>query len=156
MRLMVIAVGTRMPDWCDKAFAEFAQRMPREAPLSLAEIRTEPRAPGKPTATLLEAEAARIEQALPGRSRLVLLDERGADIDTRGLAQRLAQWLAGGEDVALVIGGPDGVAPRIKARARETLRLSSLTLPHALARVVLAEALYRAASLLRNHPYHRP
>jgi 23S rRNA (pseudouridine1915-N3)-methyltransferase len=104
---------------------------------------------------LLEAEAARIEQALPERSRLVLLDEHGADLDTLGLAGRLGQWLAGGEDVALVIGGPDGVAPRIKARARETLRLSSLTLPHALARVVLAEALYRAASLLRNHPYHR-
>lgn len=151
---MVIAVGTRMPRWADEGFTEFAARMPREMALSLTEVRTEPRA-GKSLPAVLEAEAARIEQALPGRSRVVLLDEHGEDLDTRSLAQRLKQWLAGGEDVALIVGGPDGVAQRIQARARETLRLSSLTLPHALARVVLAEALYRAASLLRNHPYHR-
>jgi len=85
----------------------------------------------------------------------VALDERGADLTTRALAERLRRWMAGGQDVALVIGGPDGLAPEIKAAAAETLRLSSLTLPHALVRVVLAEALYRAASLLKNHPYHR-
>ncbi len=152
---MVIAVGTRMPRWADEGFAEFAARMPREAALSLTEVRTEPRSAGKPVPALLESEAARIEQVLPERCRMVLLDEHGEDLDTRSLAQRLEQWLAGGDDVALVVGGPDGVAPRIKARARETLRLSSLTLPHALARVVLAEALYRAVSLLKNHPYHR-
>lgn len=155
MRLMVIAVGTRMPPWADQGYAEFAARMPREAALSLTEIRAEPRSCGKPLAALLEAEAARIEHALPERCRVVLLDERGEDVGTRALAQRLEQWLAGGEDVACVIGGADGVAQRIKTRARETLRLSSLTLPHALARVVLAEALYRAVSLLKNHPYHR-
>ena len=99
--------------------------------------------------------AGALREALPPRCRLVALDERGADLTTRALAERLRRWMAGGQDVALVIGGPDGLAPEIKAAAAETLRLSSLTLPHALVRVVLAEALYRAASLLKNHPYHR-
>jgi 23S rRNA (pseudouridine1915-N3)-methyltransferase len=155
MRLRVAAVGTRMPGWADAAFAEFARRMPRELPLELKEIRAEPRDGGKPVEALLAAEAARIRSALPPRCRLVALDERGEDLTTRALAERLRRWLEGGEDVALVIGGPDGLAPEIKSAAAETLRLSSLTLPHALARVVLAEALYRAASLLKNHPYHR-
>lgn len=155
MKLLVIAVGTRMPGWADEAFAEFARRMPRELPLELREIKAEPRSGGKPVEALLAAEAGRIGAALPARCRLVALDERGADVSTRELAARLRQWMEAGEDVALVIGGPDGLAPDLKAAAVETLRLSSLTLPHALARVVLAEALYRAASLLKNHPYHR-
>jgi 23S rRNA (pseudouridine1915-N3)-methyltransferase len=110
---------------------------------------------GKPVEALLAAEAGRIGAALPPRGRLVALDERGADLTTRQLAERLRRWMEAGDDVALVIGGPDGLAPELKDRAAETLRLSSLTLPHALARVLLAEALYRAASLLKNHPYHR-
>ncbi len=155
MRLAVVAVGTRMPSWADAAFAEFARRMPRELPLELKEVRAEPRSGGKPVDALLAAEAGRIRAALPGRGRLVALDERGADLTTRQLAGRLRQWMDAGDDVALLIGGPDGLAPELKAAAAETLRLSSLTLPHALARVVLAEALYRATSLLKNHPYHR-
>ena len=155
MRLTVVAVGTRMPGWADAAFAEFAKRMPRELPLELKEVKAEPRGGGKPAEALMAAEAARIRAALPARCRLAALDEHGADLTTQGLAARLRQWMEGGEDVALVIGGPDGLAPEIKSAAQETLRLSSLTLPHALARVVLAEALYRAASLLKNHPYHR-
>jgi 23S rRNA (pseudouridine1915-N3)-methyltransferase len=155
MRLAVIAVGMRMPGWADAAFAEFAKRMPRELPLELKEIKAEPRGAGKAVDAMLAAEAGRIRAALPARGRLVALDERGADLTTRQLAERLRQWMESGEDVALVIGGPDGLAPEIKAAATETLRLSSLTLPHALARVVLAEALYRASSLLKNHPYHR-
>lgn len=155
MKLAVVAVGTRMPGWADAAFADFEKRMPREAPLFLTEIRPEPRSTGKPVAALLAAEASRIRDALPPRRRLVILDEKGSDITTLGLAERMRAWLAGGEDVALVIGGPDGLAPEIKADADESLRLSSLTLPHALARVLLAEALYRALSILKNHPYHR-
>jgi 23S rRNA (pseudouridine1915-N3)-methyltransferase len=155
MKLSVVAVGTRMPGWADEGFAEFARRMPRELPLELKEIRAEPRSGGKPVDALVAAEAGRIRSALPPRCRLVALDERGADLTTRELAARLRQWMASGEDVALVIGGPDGLAAEIKDAAAESLRLSSLTLPHALARVVLAEALYRAASLLKNHPYHR-
>lgn len=155
MKLLAVAVGTRLPAWADAAFAEFARRMPRELPLELKEIRAEPRSGGKPVEALLAAEAGRIRAALPARCRLVALDERGADLATPQLAARLRQWMETGDDVALVIGGPDGLAPDLKSAAAETLRLSSLTLPHALARVVLAEALYRAASLLKNHPYHR-
>lgn len=155
MRLLVCAVGTRMPGWVDAGFTDYARRMPRELPLTLQEIRTEPRSGGKPVAALLEAERQRIEQALPEHCRMVALDERGEDLTTRALAERLARWMEAGEDVALLIGGPDGLAPALKARARETLRLSSLTLPHALVRVLLAEQIYRAWSVLRNHPYHR-
>lgn len=155
MKLLAVAVGTRMPAWADAAFDEFARRMPRELPLELKEIKAEPRSGGKPVEALLAAEAGRIRAALPARCRLVALDERGADLATPQLAARLRQWMETGDDVALVIGGPDGLAPDLKSAAAETLRLSSLTLPHALARVVLAEALYRAASLLKNHPYHR-
>lgn len=155
MKLLAVAVGTRMPAWADAAFDEFARRMPRELPLELKEIKAEPRSGGKPVEALLAAEAGRIRAALPARCRLVALDERGADLATPQLAARLRQWMETGDDVALVIGGPDGLAPDLKSAAAETLRLSSLTLPHALARVVLAEALYRAASVLKNHPYHR-
>ncbi len=150
-----MAVGTRMPPWVDQAFEDYARRLPREAPVQLVEIRPEPRSTGRTVAALLAAERSRIEQALPRARRLVALDERGEDVSTRGLADRMRAWLAGGEDVALVIGGPDGLDAAFKAVADERLRLSSLTLPHALVRVVLAEALYRAMSLLKNHPYHR-
>lgn len=155
MRLLVVAVGTRMPAWVTQGYGEFAKRMPREMPLELIEVKVEPRNSGKPLAALLAAEAVRLRAAVPARTRLVLLDERGADLSTKGLAARLDAWAAGGEDVALLIGGPDGVDADLKRQAQETLRLSSLTLPHAMVRVLLAEALYRAASLARGHPYHR-
>ncbi len=155
MKLLLVAIGTRLPGWAEAAFEEFSARMPRELPLELRQIKAEPRTGGKPVEALMAAEAVRIRAALPVRCRLVVLDERGADLTTRALADHLEQWMADGEDIALVIGGPDGLAPDLKAQADETLRLSSLTLPHALARVLLAEALYRATSLLKNHPYHR-
>ena len=144
-----------MPAWVEAGFVDFARRMPRELPLQLLEIKAEPRSTGKPVEAMLAAEAARIEAALPSRCRRVILDERGHDITTRELARRLEAWQAGGDDVAFIIGGPDGLDPAIKASAAESLRLSSLTLPHALVRPLLAEALYRAWSLLKNHPYHR-
>jgi len=155
MKLIVAAVGTRMPAWVNEAYAEFAKRMPRELTMQLQEIKAEPRSGGKSVEAMLAAEALRIKAALPTRCRLVALDERGADVTTQQLAARLKQWMEGGDDVALVVGGPDGLAPEIKTAAAELMRLSSLTLPHALVRVLLAEALYRAASLLKNHPYHR-
>jgi 23S rRNA (pseudouridine1915-N3)-methyltransferase len=129
--------------------------MPRELPLDLIEIRPEPRTTGKTVAALCEAEAARIAAALPAQCRRVVLDERGEDVNTRALAQRLERWRGDGRDVALIVGGPDGLAPALREGADECLRLSSLTLPHALVRVVIAEALYRAVSVLANHPYHR-
>ena len=144
-----------MPAWVEAGFVDFARRMPRELPLQLLEIKAEPRSTGKPVEAMLAAEAARIEAALPSRCRRVILDERGHDTTTRELARRLEAWQAGGDDVAFIIGGPDGLDPAIKASAAESLRLSSLTLPHALVRPLLAEALYRAWSLLKNHPYHR-
>ncbi|WP_131112252.1 23S rRNA (pseudouridine(1915)-N(3))-methyltransferase RlmH [Sulfuricystis thermophila] len=155
MKLVVIAVGTRLPDWMNAGFAAYAKRMPRELPLELIEIKPEPRSTGKTVAAMMAAEAKRIEAALPARCRRVVLDERGAALDTHALAKRLAEWMSMGDDVALLIGGPDGLDPALKTSAHETLRLSSLTLPHGLARVVLAEALYRAASLNAGHPYHR-
>ena len=144
-----------MPEWVDAGFAEYAKRMPREMPLILTEVKPEPRAGGKPVDALMAAEAQRLRAALPQRCRKVMLDERGADLTTRALCDRLTRWMEGGDDIAFLVGGPDGLAPDLKAEADETLRLSSLTLPHGLARVLLAESLYRAASLARGHPYHR-
>lgn len=154
MKLWVCAVGTRMPAWVEAGFDDYARRMPREMPLSLTEIRSEPRG-GKPVDALLAAEESRIRAALPQRARIVVLDEHGMEVTTHELAAKLERWRTEGDDVAFMIGGPDGLAPGLKRDADESLRLSSLTLPHALARVVLAEALYRAWSLARNHPYHR-
>lgn len=155
MKLLIVAVGTRMPKWVEAGFDEFARRMPRELPMQLVELKAEPRTTGKTVEAMMAAEAARIEAALPPRCRRVILDERGADLTTMALANRLEFWQADGQDVALIIGGPDGLAPALKTGADETLRLTSLTLPHALVRPLLAEALYRAWSVLKNHPYHR-
>ncbi len=155
MKLVVVAVGHRMPAWVEAGFDEFARRMPRELPLQLVEVKAEPRTSGKTVDAMMAAEAARIEAVLPARCRRLILDERGADLTTVALARRLEAWQGEGRDVALIVGGPDGLAPELKASADESLRLSSLTLPHALVRPLLAEALYRAWSVTRNHPYHR-
>ena len=155
MKLLVVAVGQRQPAWADQAWADFAQRFPPEMRLEIKALKTEPRAGGKTAAQCMAAEAARIEAALPKGVRRVVLDEQGTRIDTSQLAQRLRRWRGDGRDVAFVIGGPDGLAPALKAAADETLRLSDLTLPHAFVRVLLAEALYRAQSVLEGHPYHR-
>nr|WP_282435434.1 23S rRNA (pseudouridine(1915)-N(3))-methyltransferase RlmH [Parazoarcus communis] len=153
--MLIVAVGHRMPAWVEAGFDEFAKRMPRELPLQLVEIKAEPRTSGKTVDAMMNAEAARIEAALPPRCRRVILDERGSDLSSVALARRLEDWQAQGQDVALIVGGPDGLAPAFKASADEAIRLSSLTLPHALVRPLLAEALYRAWSINRNHPYHR-
>ena len=155
MKLLVLAVGNRLPDWMNAGFSEYAKRMPRELPVELIEIKPEPRTTGKPVEAMMTAEAKRIESALPPRCRRIILDERGNAPDTKALAARLEQWQSGGDDIAFIIGGADGLDPALKQTAHETLRLSSLTLPHGLARVVLAEALYRAHSLHKGHPYHR-
>ncbi|MBI5900668.1 MAG: 23S rRNA (pseudouridine(1915)-N(3))-methyltransferase RlmH [Rhodocyclales bacterium] len=155
MRLIVAAVATRPPDWVVAGWNDYAKRMPRELPLELLEIKPEPRTTGKTPEAMMALEAARIDARLPAGCRRIALDERGEAPTTRQLAERLGKWMAGGTDVAFIIGGPDGLDPRIKDTAHETLRLSSLTLPHALVRVVLAEALYRAHSVTKGHPYHR-
>lgn len=144
-----------MPGWVDEGFADYARRFPRRARLELVEIRPERRGPTRTPAQAQAAEARRIEAALPPRCRRVVLDERGQALDTRALAQLVDRWLAEARDVAFLAGGPDGLDAALKAGAELALRLSSLTLPHALVRVVLAEQLYRALTILDNHPYHR-
>jgi 23S rRNA (pseudouridine1915-N3)-methyltransferase len=154
MKLLLVAVGQRQPAWADAAWADFAKRFPPEWRFELKELKAEPRA-GKTAAQCMAAEAARFEQALGKGWRRVLLDERGTRLSTAQLAERLQHWQGDGRDLALLIGGPDGLDPALKATADETLRLSDLTLPHAFARVLLAEALYRAWTLNIGHPYHR-
>lgn len=155
MKLFIAAVGTRMPSWVNEGYAEYARRMPRELPLELIEVKAEPRAEGKTAAAMMAAEATRLRNAIPLRARVMALDERGKELTTLNLAERLRCWMAEGDDVVFLVGGPDGLDPGLKSEAGELLRLSGLTLPHALVRVVLAEALYRAASVIRGHPYHR-
>ena len=155
MKLLILAVGTRMPDWVEEAYGDFAKRMPRECPIELREIKAEPRTTGKTVEAMMAAEAQRIRAALPTRCRKVILDERGTEATTKLWAQRLGEWMGGGEDIVFIIGGPDGLDPELKAEADERYRISGLTLPHAMVRVLLAEALYRAHSLHKGHPYHR-
>lgn len=154
MRLIVAAVGQRQPAWADQAWDDFSKRFPPELRLELKPLKAEPRA-GKTAAQCMAAEATRFAAALPKGVRRVVLDERGTRLSTADLASRLEFWLGDGRDVALLVGGPDGLDPALKATADETLRLSDLTLPHAFARVLLAEALYRAWSVTTGHPYHR-
>lgn len=154
MKLLVVAVGQRVPAWAQAAWDEYAKRFPPELRVELKTVKTEARS-SKALATILAAERERIVAAIPPASRIVVLDEHGSAVTTMALAGRLGQWQLGGDDVALVIGGPDGLEPAFKKAAHETLRLSDLTLPHAFARVLLVEQLYRAWSVNANHPYHR-
>ena len=155
VKLLIVAVGTRLPDWAGAAIADYAKRMGRELVLKVVEVKAAAREGGVTAARAMEQEAKALRAAIPRSARVVALDERGADLTTRKLASRLEAWMAEGKDVALVIGGPDGLDAGLKSEAHESFRLSSLTLPHALARVLLAEQLYRALSLIKNHPYHR-
>ena len=155
MKLFIVAVGHKMPDWITTGFNEYAKRMPREARIELLEIKPEPRTTGKNTAQMMEAEAQRILAGLPHGALRIVLDERGAQLTTKQLAQQMQGWMGGGRDVAFVIGGADGLHESVKNGAQQLLALSAMTLPHGLVRVLLAEQLYRAHSLLHNHPYHR-
>jgi len=155
MKLLVVAVGARMPGWIDEAFEEYAKRMPKSMKTELIEIRPEPRSSGKSTERMTAAEAARLSRAVPRGAFVVALDERGREMTTAELARWLDARRQDGRDLAFLIGGADGLAEETKRDAQATLRLSAMTLPHGLARVLLAEQLYRAASILENHPYHR-
>ena len=155
MKLLVIAVGQRMPDWAQTAWADYAKRFPPELRLELKAIKTEPRSGGKTTEQIMTAERQRIEAAIPPGTHVVALDERGSALTTAALAAKLSQWQGQGGDVALLIGGPDGLHPALRQGAHERIRLSDLTLPHAMVRVLLVEQLYRAWSVNAGHPYHR-
>jgi 23S rRNA (pseudouridine1915-N3)-methyltransferase len=154
MKLLVVAVGQRVPDWAQTAWDDYAKRFPPELRVELKAVKTEPRG-SKTIETLYAAERARIEAAVPRGARVVALDERGTSLTTLALAAKLKAWQLEGDDVALVIGGPDGLDPAFRQAAHERIRLSDLTLPHAFARVLLVEQLYRAWSINANHPYHR-
>jgi 23S rRNA (pseudouridine1915-N3)-methyltransferase len=155
MKLVVAVVGQRPPAWADAAYDDYARRFPPELRLDLKAVKAEPRTTGKTAQALMAAEAQRLEAACPKGARRVVLDERGARLTTAELADRLRFWLGDGRDVAFVVGGPDGLDGALRRTADETMRLSDLTLPHALVRVLLAEALYRAWTLTTGHPYHR-
>ena len=154
MRLVIVAVGQRVPDWAQTAWDDYAKRFPHELKIELKAVKTEPRG-SKTVDQLYAAERKRIEEAIPRGARIVALDERGTSLRTTALAERLKEWQLGGGDVALVIGGPDGLDPEFRQAANERVRLSDLTLPHAMVRVLLIEQLYRAWSVNANHPYHR-
>ena len=155
MKLLILAVGNKMPSWITEGFNEYTKRMPREAKIELLEIKPEPRTTGKTVQQIMEAEAQRIRAALPQDALRIVLDERGNHWSTKQLALQMQGWLGGGRDVAFVIGGADGLHESIRSSANQLLALSAMVLPHGMVRVLLAEQLYRAHSLLNNHPYHR-
>jgi 23S rRNA (pseudouridine1915-N3)-methyltransferase len=154
MKLAIVALGHRMPAWVAAGYDEYASRLPRDWPLELVELKPEARDRGRSVAQLLEAEAKRLDAACAGAT-VVALDEQGSAWSTRDLAARLERWRESTRSLAFVIGSADGLDADFKRRAAARFSLSALTLPHALVRVVLAEQLYRAASLIAGHPYHR-
>jgi 23S rRNA (pseudouridine1915-N3)-methyltransferase len=155
MKFLILAVGNKMPGWVETGFVEYAKRMPHEASIELLEIKPEKRGGGKKIAQLLTAEGTRIQAALPPECHTVAMDERGRQWTTVKLAESISGWMRNGENTAFIIGGADGLDASIKNSADEILALSALTLPHGLARVLLAEQLYRAVSFIKRHPYHR-
>lgn len=155
MKIYVIAVGAKMPDWVNTAWDDYAKRLPSDWAVVLKEIKPEPRTTGKTVAQMMAAEAKRIEAAIPADSLRVALDEHGKDLSTTKFADTLQTWQNSSQSIALLIGGPDGLDPSLKTSCSQLLRLSSMTMPHPLVRVVLIEQIYRGWSILVNHPYHR-
>ena len=155
MKIIVVAVGQRQPPWANTAVDEYLSRLPAEFKVECKLVKAESRSGDVPLARVLNAEAVRIRAAVPHGARLIALDERGKEWTTQQLADQLQRWKDAADDVAFAIGGADGLDATLKQEAHMLLRLSSMTLPHALARVLLAEQLYRAASILAGHPYHR-
>jgi 23S rRNA (pseudouridine1915-N3)-methyltransferase len=155
MKVHVLTVSHKQPAWVHDACAEYEKRLPREWAFRVVEVKPEPRTSGVTAERVQAAEAVRLQAAVPKGARVVALDERGDAWPTRTFAERLDRWQHDGRAVVFVIGGADGLDEEIKKRAAALVRLSSLTLPHALAQVVLVEQIYRAATLLTGHPYHR-
>jgi 23S rRNA (pseudouridine1915-N3)-methyltransferase len=154
MKVSIIAIGQRQPHWADEAVADFLKRFPADFAVTLRELKPEPRGRGD-VERIRAAEATRLRAALPAGAITVALDERGRDLTSQAFAEQLGRWRDAGESAAFVIGGPDGLDEAVRRGARQVLRLSSMTLPHALARLLLVEQLYRAWSILTGHPYHR-
>ncbi len=155
MRIHLLCVGNRMPDWVAAGYSEYAKRMPRECELILRELPPGKRGKNADIIRAMEEEGQKMQAAIPSGDRVVALDLSGSEWSTPQLAEALSRWLGDGRNVTLLVGGPDGLAPACLARADERWRLSALTFPHPLVRIVLAEQLYRAWGILHNHPYHR-
>jgi 23S rRNA (pseudouridine1915-N3)-methyltransferase len=155
VHIQLVCVGNKMPGWVSAGYAEYAKRMPRECELKLREIAPGQRGKNAGPARAIAEEGEKMQAAIPAGDRVVALDLSGTEWSTPELSTALARWLADGRNVSLLVGGPDGLAPPCLAQADERWRLSALTFPHPLVRIVLAEQLYRAWSLLHNHPYHR-
>ena len=155
MRIKLLSVGRRMPGWIDTGFREYAKRLPPECALDLLEIEPGHRGKGADAQLARRREGERMLANLPKGTRVIALDVRGRSWSTEQLAQQLAGWMADGRDLALLVGGPEGLAGSCVERAEQLWSLSPLTFPHPLARVILAEQLYRAWSILQGHPYHR-
>ena len=154
MKLTIIALGHKMPAWVQAGFEEYTKRMPPEARIELIELKPEDRS-SRAVAKVLELEAQRIAAAIPKQSERVVLDERGTPLTTAKRADWMKAWMAEGVSPCFIIGSADGLAPEVKQSAKKMLALSGCTLPHGMVRVMLAEQLYRAWSLISNHPYHR-
>ena len=155
MHTRIISVGERMPNWVAEGFAEYAKRLSRELPLELVEIKPGARGKGRDPQRAIHDEGQAILAALPRDAQVVALDGRGRPWSSEQLAERLAEWRMSGRDLTFLVGGPDGHAPEVLARADQRWSLGELTLPHMLVRLVLAEQLYRAAMIAAGHPYHR-
>lgn len=155
MKITILAVGTKMPRWVDEAYNDYAKRFGRDISLELKEIKPEKRGGGVTAEKGIAAEHERLMAAIPARCRLVVMDERGKNWTSVRLAEELKSWMAGGDDVCFIIGGADGLSAELKQRADVLLQLSAMTLPHGMVRVMLGEQIYRAYSILNNHPYHR-
>lgn len=154
MHITVVAVGLRQPAWADEAVRDYLGRFPKDFTVTVKEVKAEPRA-GQPAAKLMQLEAERIRKAIPAGDIVVAMDEHGRDFTTMDFAKKVDGWKNEGCGVTFLIGGADGLDPELKKGCRMMLRLSSMTLPHAFARVMLVEQIYRAWSILNNHPYHR-
>ena len=155
MKIHLIAVGTRMPDWVTTGFNEYAKRLPPECALQLHEVNAAKRGKSAAIDKIIQTEGQAILAKIPKHAFVIALDEAGQSWSTQKLANQLNTWLQAGQDIALLVGGPEGLSDQCKAQAKQHWSLSPLTLPHPMVRVLIAEALYRAWSLLNNHPYHR-
>jgi len=155
MRIHIIAMGDRMPAWVEQGYQEYARRLGSEIQLQLHELSPEKRGKSADTRRILDKEGERILQTIPDGSEVVALDRQGRELPTADLADKLRGWLGSGRDLALLIGGPEGLSAACLQRADWRLSLSAMTFPHPLVRIMLAEQIYRAYSILKNHPYHK-
>lgn len=155
MQIHVIAMGQRMPGWVNEGVTEFVKRMPPECRIRLVEVATARRSKTSDLTRLMQQDGEKMLAAIPKNTPVVALDVKGKALSTEQLAGQLEDWMQGGSDVAMLIGGPEGLAPACLERASQRISLSNLTLPHPLVRILLCEQLYRAMSIIKNHPYHK-